>query len=218
MEQTAGRVVPAWIDFNADQKKATIVELPKREDIEKVIGEFIGQIDQSPPNYSAKCVNGKRGYQLARQGVDFTLEPKKVNVLNFQCLGQTDEDEYEFQIDCKGGTYIRSLARDLALKVGSLGVMSSLDRVKCGIFSYENSVTVEDFKKSLDGKEYLIKSEQAVNFEKLILTENQAMRALNGLKDAYDVKDGLYRVYNQTEFWGVASVTNGILKINSYVR
>ena len=192
--------------------------VPTREKIESVLNEFIGGIDQVPPKYSAKCIDGKRGYQLARKGVDFVLEAKKVTVLNIECLSQTDEDEFEFKIDCKGGTYIRSLARDIAFKCGSLGTMSSLVRTASGIFNFENGIAFDDFVRLEDVEKYIIPADQAVSFPKINLTAKQAQKILDGVFDDLGIADGIYRVYNENEFWGIGSSEKGVLKINAYVR
>ena len=192
--------------------------VPTREKIESVLNEFIGGIDQVPPKYSANCIDGKRGYQLARKGVDFVLEAKKVTVLNIECLSQTDEDEFEFKIDCKGGTYIRSLARDIAFKCGSLGTMSSLVRTASGIFNFENGIAFDDFVRLEDVEKYIIPADQAVSFPKINLTAKQAQKILDGVFDDLGIADGIYRVYNENEFWGIGSSEKGVLKINAYVR
>ncbi len=84
----------------------------------------MGEIDQVPPNYSSKCVDGKRGYQLARRGVFFELPPKKVVIESISLNERLSLNEFAFEISCKGGTYIRSLARDIAKSVGSLVCLS----------------------------------------------------------------------------------------------
>lgn len=192
--------------------------IPTLNEINAVLGSFVGEIDQVPPKYSAKSINGKRGYQLARQGVDFSLESKKVCILDFKCLSQISENEFEFRIDCKGGTYIRSLARDVALAVGSLGVMSKLVRTKCGVFSLDNAVSVQDFKDSNNPEDLLIKADQAVSFPKLNLSKEQAQKILDGVFENYGFSDGTYRVYNENAFIGVGKANGGVLRINSYVR
>ena len=200
------------------EKTESCDKIPTLTEINGVLKDFIGEINQVPPKYSAKCINGKRGYELARQGVDFTLEAKKVNILNIECLGQTAENEFEFKIDCKGGTYIRSLARDIGLSVGSLGVMSKLVRTRCGIFTIENGVKVDDFKSQTESEKFLIPADNAVSFEKLNLSKEQAQKILDGVFENYGFNDGTYRVYNQGAFIGVGRVENGVLRINSYVR
>ena len=192
--------------------------VPTKEQINSVLSNFVGEIDQVPPKYSAKCIDGKRGYQLARQGIDFTLQAKKVTVLNIECTAQTDENEFEFIIDCKGGTYIRSLARDIAYALNTVGVMSKLTRTASGVFCMENGVTVQEFMDSDCPEKYILPSDIAVGFEKITLTPQQAQKILDGVYEDYGFKDGVYRVYNENEFWGVGQAEQGKLKIKSYVR
>ncbi len=196
----------------------TCAYIPTIEEINSVLPSFIGEIDQVPPKYSAKCIDGKRGYQLARKGVEFELAPKKVTILAAECLKQTDVDEFEFKFRCKGGTYIRSLARDIAVMCNSLAVMSALDRTEAGIFNYSNGVTVEELKNCDNPEKYIIEPDTAVSFEKLILNKVQATKILNGVFENYGFADGTYRVYNENEFWGVGVAENGTLKIKTYVR
>ena len=205
------------LDVTGEQTD-TCSYIPTEKEIIKVLPSFVGDIDQVPPKYSAKCIDGKRGYQLARNGVEFELAPKKVTVLSAECLGQTGENEFEFRFRCKGGTYIRSLARDIGISCGSLAVMSALDRVGAGIFDYSNGVTVEQFKNCDQPEKYLIQPDKAVDFEKLVLTNKQATKILNGVFENYGFKDGTYRVYNEQEFWGVGVAENGTLRIKAYVR
>lgn len=205
------------LDITGQVTERTLV-VPTLEQIKSVLSDFVGEIMQVPPVYSAKCINGKRSYELARAGKEVFLEAKKVCILGIECTSQISENEFEFKIDCKGGTYIRSLARDIALKVNSLGVMSKLTRTKCGIFTMENGISVDEFKSSADVEKYIIASDEAVSFDKLNLTSGQAQKILDGVYENYGFNDGVYRVYNQGAFIGVGKVENGILRINSYVR
>ncbi len=205
------------LDITGEVTNTTSV-IPTEEVVVQNLAQFVGEIEQIPPKYSAKCIDGKRGYQLARKGVEFTLNSKKVTVTAFNLIEKLSDTDYKFEIKCKGGTYIRSLARDLGAACGSLAVMTSLARTESGVFNMENGVTVEELKASSDPEKYIIPSDNAVNFEKVVLTDKQATRILNGLFDKYPLSDGTYRVYNQTEFWGIGVVSEGILKIKAYVR
>ena len=205
------------LDITGEVTESTEV-IPTIDQIKSVLSNFVGEIDQIPPKYSAKCINGKRGYQLARQGVEFELEAKKVNILNIELLSQISENEFEFKIDCKGGTYIRSLARDIAFAVGSLGVMSKLTRTACGVFNMQNGIALDELKNTDTPEQYLIPADTTVSFEKLHLTPKQAQKILDGVYENYGFKDGTYRVYNQQAFIGVGRVSEGVLRINSYVR
>jgi hypothetical protein len=86
------------------------------------------------------------------------------------------------------------------------------------VFNYANGVSVEQIKTKEDIEKHIIPADSVVNFEKLILTNQQATKILNGVFENLGFNDGIYRVYNQTEFWGIGIVQNGVLKIKSYVR
>ena len=197
---------------------STTQNMPSKLQILEVLPKFIGEIEQIPPQYSAKCIDGKRGYQLARRGVEFTLPPKKVVVNSIKLLNQISENEFSFEINCKGGTYIRSLARDIAIACNSLGTMTELDRTSCGIFNYSNGVTIEELKSSDNVEKYLIAPEESLNFAEIHLSNKDAERILNGIFDKTNYQDGFYKVFNEKDFWGVGKVDQGVLKIVSYVR
>ena len=192
--------------------------IPTKDEIMREIGAFVGEIDQIPPRFSAKMVAGRRGYDLARKGIDFDLPPKRVTIEGIELEEQLTESKFRFRIDCKGGTYIRSIARDLGDRLGTFGTMTALKRTRSGIFTLENSVTVEELLDSDNPQQFIIPTDEAVSFEKLRLSALQAERLLNGLYDSYEVVDGLYRVYNQDEFWGVGIIENGLLKMKAYCR
>ncbi len=197
---------------------ATCDKIPTTEEILSVLPRFVGEIEQVPPLYSAKCVDGKRGYQLARKGVEFELPAKKVTILGIELLGKKGDTDFDFKIECKGGTYIRSLARDIGAALSTYGTMSALDRTEAGVFNYSNGVTVEELKNSENPQDYLIAPDMAIDYPKLRLTAEQAQKILDGVFLNYGFKDGTYRVYNQDEFWGVGVSSGGVLRIKAYVR
>ena len=205
------------LDITGETLKTTSA-VPTEEEIKSVLKNFIGEISQIPPNYSAKCINGKRGYELARKGVDFTLNPKTVSVYDIELLYKTGENEYAFKIECGGGTYIRSLARDIGLAVGSLGVMSKLARTKSGFFTIENGVSVEEFKASDNPEKFLIEPDLVIDFPKINLSNAQATKIINGVFENIGVETGIYRVYKEGDFLGVGSSSEGVLRIDAYVR
>ncbi|MCQ2387222.1 MAG: tRNA pseudouridine(55) synthase TruB [Clostridia bacterium] len=194
--------------------------IPNKEQILAVLPKLVGDIDQIPPKYSAKCVNGKRGYELARRGIEFELKPKKVTIYNIELNNQIDDNTFRFTVDCSGGTYIRSIVRDMAQLLGTKGIMSRLIRTKSGGFSAENAVKLETLVSATEeqAKGYVIPSDFPLSFDKLYLQEEQAKKILNGVFNNYGFKNGKYSVYLKDEFWGVGTVVDGVLKIDSYVR
>ena len=152
---------------------------------------------QTPPAYSAKSVNGRRAYSYARSGEAVELAPKLVRVDSFELIGG-GEGVYEFAIECGGGTYIRSLARDVAEALGTCAYMSALTRTKSGPFTAESAVTPDEFR--LAPEKHIIPAEFALGgLKKVALDENSLKRALNGIPAAAaDVAEGEYAaVYDE---------------------
>jgi tRNA pseudouridine55 synthase len=116
---------------------------PTREAIEAALPAFVGQIDQIPPNYSAIKVDGQRAYDLARDGVEFELETRKVRIDSAVLLDIPDADHATFEIQCGKGTYVRAMARDLADALGCCGHVSVLIRSRVGQFCEPESITLE---------------------------------------------------------------------------
>ncbi|MBE5756187.1 MAG: tRNA pseudouridine(55) synthase TruB [Clostridiales bacterium] len=205
------------LDITGKVLKENKIEVNK-EDIVKALPSFIGEIDQIPPKYSAKNINGKRGYELAREGVEFTLASKKVTILDFKLIEKINDTTYRFEITCKGGTYIRSLARDLGYKLGTFGTMVSLDRRKAGIFTYDNAITIKELMETPIEELKIIPADEAVDYTKVLLGRRVAERLLNGINEKYPYPDGIYRVYSKTEFIGIGEAKNYDFKIKAYVK
>jgi len=192
--------------------------IPTETAINAVLPNLLGDIMQIPPKYSAKNVNGKRGYDLARAGIEFELQPKKVHIYDIECLGKVEEkaDTFRFKIRCGGGTYIRSLARDIAAALGTKAVMSALRRTQSGVFNLNSAVpfsfletdpTIEELEK------YVIPTESVLPFERLVLEEKNAEKIFHGLPvSALNEKDGLYKLYQGDIFYGIAELKNGLAK------
>jgi tRNA pseudouridine55 synthase len=116
------------------------------EQIRQALTEFIGEIVQTPPMYSAIQVNGQRLYKLARAGEVIEVPTRQVTIDSIDILNWTPGDfpEVEVQIACGGGTYIRSIARDLGVKLGTRGVLAFLERnASCGL-QLADSITLEE--------------------------------------------------------------------------
>lgn len=131
-------------DDRAGTVIATAPGRPTDAEIEAVLPRFTGQIAQVPPQYSAIKVDGERAYDLAREGEVVELASRTVRVDRYQLIGRPSEDEVEFEVACGKGTYMRSLARDLAVALGTVGHITVLRRLSVGRFTLENAVTLEE--------------------------------------------------------------------------
>ncbi len=115
------------------------------EELKNVLRNFLGEIEQVPPSYSAIRVKGQRLYDLAREGVFVTPKPKRVTIYNLEILEKRD-DEIDLRVVCSKGTYIRALARDIGEKLGTYGIVKELRRTKIGPFSINEAIKPEDIK------------------------------------------------------------------------
>ncbi|MBQ7368190.1 MAG: tRNA pseudouridine(55) synthase TruB [Clostridia bacterium] len=187
--------------------------VPSEEELAAALPAFVGDIDQIPPKYSAKNVNGRRGYELARAGVEFELPSKRVKIFGVELLGAAGkENTFRLKINCGGGTYIRSLARDIAAALETYAVMSALKRTKSGVFGIETALPFSVLEEDLpvcELEKYLLPTESVLPFETLSLVGKNAERFFNGVAVEVDEKDGVYKIYREEEFYGLAEVKEG---------
>ena len=115
---------------------------PARADILAALPEFVGEIEQVPPVYSAIKVAGERAYDLAREGRPARLASRVVRVDRLDLVAQPDPDHAEFELDCGRGTYVRSLARDLGRRLGVFAHVSALRRTRVGPFCEANAISL----------------------------------------------------------------------------
>ena len=121
-------------------------KIPSRDEINKTIYSFLGNNEQVPPKASAIKVNGRRAYSILRDKKNFTLNSKKVFLKEILFIG-SNKDTSEFMIECGKGYYVRSLARDIALKLGTFGHVIELKRTKVGNFDHKTSILLDDLLK-----------------------------------------------------------------------
>ena len=187
--------------------------VPEYAAVSEVLPQFTGEIMQLPPKYSAKNIGGRRGYELARAGVDFELKPKKVTVYSITLTGRSG-NEFSFDIECGGGTYIRSLARDIAAKLGTRAVMSALVRTQSGIFTIKNAVETSAL--SCENiNSFIIPTESVLPYESISLAEKDEFKVFNGLTIPCEKPDGIYKIYRGGAFYGLCEVKQSFLKVRT---
>ena len=180
------------------------------EQLQNVCQKFIGKQDQLPPIYSAKKINGKKAYELARAGKSVDLKPKQIEIYDLKVLKQIEKNKFLLEVHCSSGTYIRSLCRDIASSLSTFGVMQDILRTKCGSFDIKESFTIENIEQ---GKYKIIPLDTVFDYEKLITYE--ADKLLNGQLVNTDYQDGIYRIYTDNSlFLGIGNVKNKRLKLD----
>lgn len=126
----------------------TTEHVPSKAECETVCSTFIGALKQIPPVYSALKVNGKRAYNLARQGKEVKLSPREIQIYNLACLDYNEQKSAAtYRVECSKGTYIRTLAEDIALSLQSLGFVLELRRTRVGSFIADNAIKAGDLER-----------------------------------------------------------------------
>jgi len=118
------------------------------DEVKRKARDFIGWIKQVPPRFSALSIGGKRAYELARRGEEFTLAPRDVYIEEFE-ITKVSLPEIEFKVVSSKGMYVRSLARDFAYSLGSCGYLLRLTRTRVGQFLLDKSYEIDDMLKFL---------------------------------------------------------------------
>lgn len=151
-----------------------------KEEIENILSSMIGSYDQEVPIYSAVKINGKKLYEYAREKEEVELPKRKVEVKEIELLDyRQKEDKVFFKMRClvSKGTYIRSLIRDIATKLNTIGVMTDLIRTKQGKFNIEDAYTLEQIKQ---GKSHLIKIQDALDIDIVEVDDYLKKKIQNG--------------------------------------
>jgi tRNA pseudouridine55 synthase len=122
---------------------ATSVLRPNHVSIESILNEFLGEITQIPPIYSALKIDGERAYDLARAGETPEMKPRQVLIEELKLLDGSNPEQADFEVVCGKGTYIRALARDIGRKLGCLGHLTLLRRTQVGPFTEKDMISLE---------------------------------------------------------------------------
>lgn len=185
--------------------------IPTIEEVRSILKEFTGEILQEPPMYSALKHNGKKLYELAREGITVERKKRKITISNLEILNIISDKEIEIKVNCSSGTYIRSLVRDMGIALNSLCTMTALKRTQVGNYKIEDSITKEelDLMSLEELEEKIISMDTALSdLEEFILPEWFYNRAINGVQFILkkNVEEKLYRVYCNNEFLGIGEV------------
>ncbi len=152
-----------------------------RQEIEDVLDNFRGEIEQFPPIYSAIKVNGKKLYEYARNGEEVEIKPRKVTIEKLE-LVNFDENAQTAQLEvkCSKGTYIRSIAFDIGKKLGAGAHLSALVRTQAGRFTLDNSITLQKLVFD-EVKMHLINPIEALPLKQLEVEASDLARIKNGV-------------------------------------
>lgn len=203
------------------QQDDKVITLQQLQDI---LPQFLGQIQQVPPMYSAIKINGKKLYEYARKGIEIERRPRTVFINDIKILGQSGENCFNLRVHCSKGTYIRALCADMGTALSTFAHMSALERTACGAYTLDTAYSLDKIEQMLKEQDhsFLLPMDSAVSYLKRadILPDYQKQYK-NGLQTPVNMvkweqmpTDGeLVRVYIEGEFCGIAQLQNGKLKV-----
>ncbi len=190
--------------------------VPAESDVRAVLPKFIGQISQVPPIYSAVHVDGRRAHELARRGRAVEIPPRSIEIFALELLGIRGAS-WHFRMRCSPGTYVRSVARDIAKMCGCLATVDMIRRTHTNGFDIKDAVTLDFLEKVFNNSGNLGKNLKPTDFglgdiPVLSLVCKDADFYRNGGFIETGAENGLYRVYSDKNFVGIGVVSDGVLR------
>jgi tRNA pseudouridine55 synthase len=185
------------------------------EQIQTCLQQFIGDIEQVPPMYSALKHNGKKLYELAREGIEIERKARQIKIYDIKLLGCT-ADTLSLEVFCSKGTYIRSLAEDIGHYLGCGGTIIALRRLQAGQFQLNDAYTIEQLSAMSSNELTACLMPVDVPLQHLVpvsLSKQQACAICHGQRiDFANLAQGLLRLYDNDTFLGLGEMTlNGKL-------
>jgi len=215
-EKTYETVLRLGINTDTEDITGTVLEEKPVSVTEEAflaaLEQFLGEIAQIPPMYSALKVNGQKLYDLARKGKEVERKPRPITIIELTCLGFSG-DRAKLRVRCSKGTYIRTLCKDIGAALGCGGCMESLRRVQAGEYGIAEAVPLMTLISAEDPEAYLRPVDSLfAAYPEIVLTSNQEKRCRNGNSFAMEAADGTYRAYSQSgEFLMLAKAESGII-------
>lgn len=190
--------------------------VPAESDVRAVLPKFIGQISQVPPIYSAVHIDGHRAHELARRGRAVEIPPRNVEIFALELLGGQGAS-WHFRMRCSPGTYVRSVARDIAKMCGCLATVDMIRRTHTNGFDIKDAVTLDFLEKVFNNSGNLGENLKPTDFglgdiPVLSLDCKDADFYRNGGFIETGAENGLYRVYSDKNFIGIGVVSDGVLR------
>ena len=190
---------------------------PDREAILAVLPRFTGRLSQQPPSFSALKVDGRRSYTAARAGEPVELKPREIDIFSLE-LVENCRDHAVLDVFCGKGTYVRALARDIALALGTLGYLGELRRTRAGPFWESQAISLaslEDLSHSARLAEALLPLETALDDIPALALDGEAAEKLRHgqtISVSTGLKDGIFFAKTDTGPVAMARVIDGTLK------
>lgn len=197
--------------YDITGKTTKVKEVPKNIDIEKTLSTYNKTYMQEVPIYSAVKVNGKKLYEYARQNLEVSLPKKEVTIKDIKLLTE-EKNMFTFKATVSKGCYIRSLIRDIAISLNTLGTMTSLKRTKIDNLKLKDAYTIDEIEKA---KFKLLEIDNLFSYPKIKVNKELLSKIKNGskLENIYNIEDKVIFVDNKSNVKAIYYNDNNILKV-----
>ncbi len=196
--------------------RAENFNMPTADELNATLKSFVGEIEQTPPKFSAIKIHGRKAYDLARKNLEFDMPSRRVKIFRLELMN-LEKNSATIEIDCGKGTYIRSLAIDIGERLNLPATLKNLIRLRVGDFDFKNSLTFDEIKKF--GEDCLLPIENCLNhlptFE---LNERRICAFLNGLPTTVHAPDEKFlRIISGGKFLGIGKIERGELRSSKII-
>ena len=190
--------------------------MPTADELNAVMKNFVGEIEQTPPKFSAIKIHGRKAYDLARKNLAFDMPTRRVKISRLELVA-IDENSATIEIDCGKGTYIRSLAIDIGERLNLPATLKNLLRLKVGDFDLKSSLTLDEIKNF--GEDCLLPIEDCLKHLPTFELDERRIRAfMNGLPTTIHLPDEkVLRIISGGKFLGVGRIEGGELRSSKII-
>lgn len=196
--------------------RAENFNMPTTDELNATLKSFVGEIEQTPPKFSAIKIHGRKAYDLARKNLEFDMPRRLVKIFRLEIIN-LEKNSATIEIDCGKGTYIRSLAIDIGERLNLPTTLKNLTRLRVGDFDLKNSLTLDEIKKF--GADCLLPIEDCLkHLPTFELNERRIRAFINGLPTTVNAPDEkVLRVISGEKFLGVGRIERGELKSSKII-
>ena len=215
-EKTYETVIRLGLMTDTEDTTGTVLEEKEvhisETEFSEILTQFRGKIKQIPPMYSALKVNGQKLCDLARKGKEVERQPREIEIFQLDLLEFSGETA-KLRVRCSKGTYIRTLCKDIGLRLGCGGCMQELRRVTAGEYTIEEAVPLQELLETTQPEKYLRHVDTMFrNYPQITLSPKQEQRCRNGNSFSMKMAEGTYRVYGQNgEFLALSKIEDGVM-------
>lgn len=193
-------------------------KVPTINEIIKILPKFVGKMQQIPPEYSAKRVNGERAYDLARQGIKPSLKPRAIQIYKLELIGYENK-QLTLRMEVSGGTYVRAIFRDIAKELKTFATTTMINRIASGPFTESSSLHFNEITLNAINQHLITIEEALVGLKTITINKSQEKELISGKLVKIERQDEKNVVIKTEDgfIYGLADIVNEYVKISAFL-